>query len=345
MKLRKSRGDTVTELLTRADVLAANGDALQAIDELTVANRRQPDAMIERSLVRLRHAAWPEVDRTAPTEGATAIPDYFEGTTTVPEVSAEQLDARVILSAIRHHGGLVVRGLMPPELCEKLRTDIDRSWEAIERFRQDGTRDPAWFDPINTDANGLTMMARSFVMVAGTAYVPDSPRLLFDLLEAFETVGVKRIVTDYFGEQPALSLVKLAQRRLAPQASGGWHQDAAVYGMSAQTLNFWVPVSRCGDVAPGLEMYPRPLDHVITTYGTDGVDEYRGLTDDVAVLTAEVPPTRPVFEAGDAAIFDQFLLHQTAASPTFSEPRYGFESWFFAPSTYPDPKRWIPLVY
>ena len=46
-----------------------------------------------------------------------------------------------------------------------------------------------------------------------------------------------------------------------------------------------------------------------------GVDEYRAVTDDVAVLTAEVPPARPVFEAGDAAIFDQFLLHQTAASP------------------------------
>ena len=60
----------------------------------------------------------------------------------------------IIMSAIRYHGGLVVRGLMPPELCEKLRKDIDQSWEAIERFRQDGTRDPAWFDPMDTDASG-----------------------------------------------------------------------------------------------------------------------------------------------------------------------------------------------
>jgi hypothetical protein len=53
----------------------------------------------------------------------------------------------------------------------------------------------------------------------------------------------------------------------------------------------------------------------------------------------------PVFEPGDAAIFDQFLLHQTAAGPDYREVRYGFESWFFAPSTYPDPNRWIPIVY
>ena len=33
------------------------------------------------------------------------------------------------------------------------------------------------------------MMARSFVMAGGTAYVADSPRLFFDLLEAFESAG------------------------------------------------------------------------------------------------------------------------------------------------------------
>ena len=88
---------------------------------------------------------------------------------------------------------------------------------------------------------------------------------------------------------------------------------------------------------------PAPLDYLVGTYGTEGVDEYRARVDEVAVLTAETPPVRPVFEAGDAAVFDQFLLHQTAASPDFREQRYGFESWFFAPSTYPDPNRWIPL--
>ena len=65
----------------------------------------------------------------------------------------------------------------------------------------------------------------------------------------------------------------------------------------------------------------------------------------VTVLTDDVPTSRPVFAPGDAALFDQFLLHQTAASETFTETRYGFECWFFAPSTYPDPDRWIPLAY
>lgn len=332
-------------LLARADELVRAGHALRAVTELTDANRDDPDGRIERALVRLRQAAWPEVvPRTDPAPNGT-VPDLFPGERGLPEVAAADLSAEVIASAIAHHGALVVRGLFSDARCAHLRDSIDRCWDAIERFRKTQERDPAWFDPIDTDAYGLTMMSRKIIMAGGTGYVPDSPRLLFELLDAFDEAGVKRVVTDYFGEPPALSLVKLAQRRLAPSASGGWHQDAAVYGRTAQTLNFWVPVSRCGDVAPGLEMVPRPLDHLVGTHGTEGVDEYSALSDDVDGMLADTPAVRPIFAAGDAAVFDQMLLHQTAASPEFTETRYGFESWFFAPATYPDPNRWIPLTY
>jgi hypothetical protein len=335
---------TIETLLERAEQLAADGDALTAIDELTAANREKPNAAIERALVLLRHAAWPEIERP-PLDWNSEVPDLFPGVETIPEVGAGQLDALTIRSAIEHHGGLVVRGLLSRDWCERLRDDIDRSWRAIEQFRSTKRRDEAWFDPPDTSEYGLTMMARAFVMGDGTAYVPDSPRLMFDLLEAFEDCGVRRVVTDYFGERPVLSHVKLAHRRLAADATGGWHQDAAVYGMSARTLNVWTPVSRCGDDAPGLTMWPRRLNSLVKTHGTEGVDEYRAVVEEVAKLTAEVPASSPVFEAGDAAMFDQFLLHETNASPDFTKPRYGFESWFFAPSTYPDPRRWIPLVY
>jgi hypothetical protein len=340
-------------LLTRADQLAAEGQALEAIRELTAANREQSDAALERALVRLRHAAWPELDRTGPgaawdalePAGAAAGATTATGSGAIPEVAAADLDADTIRAAIASHGGLVVRRLLSEEWCTTLRDDIDHSWDAIEHYNETQEVDQAWFDPVDTDKYGLTMQSRSWPMSGGTAYVPDSPRLLFDLLDAFEEAGVKRVVTDYFLEPPALSLIKIAQRRLAPEASGGWHQDAAVYGSDARTLNFWVPVSRCGDVAPGLEMWPRRLDYIVETIGTKGVAEFYPKKAEVAKLTSQVPGVRPVFEPGDAAIFDQFLLHQTASSPEFSQQRYGFECWFFAPSTYPDPNRWIPLVY
>jgi hypothetical protein len=41
--------------------------------------------------------------------------------------------------------------------------------------------------------------------------------------------------------------------------------------------------------------------------------------------------------------FDERFLHRTAASPTMTRPRYGIESWFFAPSHYPHDQ--VPLVF
>ena len=52
---------------------------------------------------------------------------------------------------------------------------------------------------------------------------------------------------------------------------------------------------------------------------------------------------RPVFEPGDALLFDNMLLHRTAADATMTQARYAIESWFFAPSRYPNDQ--LPLVF
>jgi hypothetical protein len=263
----------------------------------------------------------------------------------LPDVLAEDLDADTIRAALDRAGALIVRGLISPEWCARLRDAIDSSWDAIARYRRTNELDQAWFNPIDTSAYGLTMAARQWGIMGGTSFVPDSPRLFFALLEAFDEARVRQVAADFFGEPPALSLLKIAHRRLPPTATGGWHQDAAVYGAAARTLNFWVPVSRCGDVAPGLDIWPRRLDHIVKTTGTEGVAEFTAEPETVAALLRETPPVRPVFDEGDALVFDQWLLHQTASSSQYTERRYGFECWLFAPSTFPDPKRFIPLAY
>ena len=52
---------------------------------------------------------------------------------------------------------------------------------------------------------------------------------------------------------------------------------------------------------------------------------------------------RPVFEAGDALLFDHMFMHRTASDPSMSRERYALETWFFAPSAYPDDQ--LPLVF
>jgi Sulfotransferase domain len=333
-----------TGSIADAQRLDEEGRTLEAIDLLTVVNRARRDPMIERLLVRLRHAAWQEIDPTTPR--ADWFPperDLFDGARTTPEVSAERCDAVVIRSAIQHHGALIVRGLFSNERCTELRASIDHAWDAIDAWRRTKSFDPAWFDPMKTDGYGLNMISRTWGIENDVSYAADSPRLFFDLVETLHEAGVMDVVTDYFGESPVFSLPKTSHRRLRPDASGSWHQDAAVYGLTTRALNLWIPISRCGDVAPGLEIWPGRLDHVLETVGT-GVPEYETKASAVEALTSEAPSYRPVFEPGDGLLFDQMLLNTTSASPRFTEPQYGFECWFFARSTLPEAKLWIPIV-
>ncbi len=44
---------------------------------------------------------------------------------------------------------------------------------------------------------------------------------------------------------------------------------------------------------------------------------------------------RPIFDPGDALLFDEVFLHQTGSDPEMPNPRYAIESWFFGVSSYP----------
>jgi len=59
----------------------------------------------------------------------------------------------------------------------------------------------------------------------------------------------------------------------------------------------------------------------------------------------ETPILRPIFEPGDALLFDHLFLHRTGTDPGMTETRYATETWFFAPSAYPDATEQVPLVF
>jgi len=317
---------------------------LETIDVLTARNRVEHDPEIEQRLVRLRHEAWAEVPRAAPREDwFPPEADRFEGLSTTPEVPSDRCDAALIRSAVQHHGALLVRGLLSPARCAELRAGIDRAWSAIAAWQESKTLDPAWFDPLQAEGFAANAIARGWGLQNGTGYVADSPGLMFGLLEGLRAARVQQLVADYFGEPAVFSLHKTSQRRLPADALGAWHQDAAVYGLTTRALNLWLPVSQCGDIAPGLEIWPRRLEYVVETVGT-GIPDYETKPEAVAALQAELPTARPVFQPGDGLLFDSMLLHNTASSPDFTEPRYGFECWFFAASTFPVADRFVPVV-
>ena len=93
--------------------------------------------------------------------------------------------------------------------------------------------------------------------------------LFFELLEAFDEIGLKQMIADYFREAPVLSLAKTAQRRCRPTPRGAGIRTRRCTERRRTRSIVWLPVSRCGDIAPGLALWPRRLDYVVDTDGAD----------------------------------------------------------------------------
>jgi hypothetical protein len=339
--------DTTDRVLRRAEHLQGRGEFREAVDALTEANRESHDPRLERALVRLRR------------EGGAALPRPGTPVARPPLVGADPdgelvaVDAGdMTVSALRtglaRSGCLHVRGLVPPDRVARLAAGIDRALAAYDdsEAHPDTPVDPSWFSPFSMPARqpGVSQeVRRRFNRESGGLWTANSPRMLFELFEVVDESGIGSLMTEFLGERPLLSANKCTLRRVPPTAGlGGWHQDGAFLGEEVSAFNFWLALSDCGVDAPGMDIVPRRFEHVVTS--GEGADFSWSLSDEDVHRAADgLPIVRPRFGAGDALLFDQFLVHRTAALPEMARERYAIEAWFFGPSAYPGDQ--LPLLY
>jgi hypothetical protein len=334
------------DALELAADLEAAGRHADAIDLLNRVNRRRRNAKVERRLVELRHRAFASLER-APGLPSWPVPieDRFEGVTGPPEVDAAELTTDLVRSAVTNHGCLVVRRLLEADHIGLLIDDIDRALEAAEAHgKNEATRESlAWWVPFKPDPPHRVGGGRQWIWDQGSVWAVDSPRALFDLVEIFNEIGLAEVIEDYFGETPAISVKKCTLRRVPADTGTNWHQDGAFMGTGIRTLNVWIALSACGDDSPSLDVVPRRLDHIVET-GTDGaLFDWSVGEGAVERVLGDSAVIRPRFAAGDAMLFDEMFLHRTGVSPGMTRDRYTIESWFFAPSAYPEAQ--IPVVF
>ena len=331
-----------------AYVPVESADPLAEIGELMAANRADPNAATEKRIVQLRHEAFAQLDRTAPDRSPDTDPvvDQLSRPDGLPEIGASELTSDAVRDGILGGGSLIIRGLLDADRAERMRAGIDETFAARDAHI-DGAPLPEttpWYDPFAPGPDYPLDPAQWNRMVKGghAVWAPDSPRMMFELLDAFDVSGLSATITDYLGERPALSMNKSVLRRVSPESGTDWNQDGAFLGRGIRTCNVWIALTRCGDIAPGLDVVARRYDEIVET-GTEGamfpwavspqkVEESR--------QGAEV--ARPTFNPGDAILFDHFCLHRTAVGPEMTENRYATETWCFAPSVYPD--KTVPLV-
>lgn len=327
--------------------LETEGRLYEAIDLLSAANREVRDLQFEQEIRRLRHVTGVELLKNAPDDPrhpqpSATVPPRGEQSG-CPEITPEELTPELLRASILDAGCLLVRGLMDEQKALRLAADIDRSFE-IRAALGEGERDPdGYYDElVPEDPFWVAEREREWVEEGGGVLAADSPRMLFDMLDAFEGAGLRDVVGGYLGEKPAISLQKCTLRKAVPEVAGGWHQDGRFLG-DIRALNVWLSLSRCGDVAPSMDVVPTRLDELVATGGEGAHLDFMNSQENVEMAAGERGITRPIFNPGDALLFDDLFMHKTGSDPTMPNPRYAIESWFFGPSAYPD--NYVPLAF
>lgn len=332
--------------LDHADRLVAEGRLLEAIDLLHRASAADADPEIEKRLAVVRHAAFPLLEgRSQLARWPVPVPDVdHDAAPHLPRIAPSALTAEAVRRAIATHGGVHVPGLLDVDQVTAFVDGI----EHVLALRTRGRDVPpevrsSWFSALPLPPEEARSLARNWVAGDGGILACDSPRLLELMFTTYEAVGLREVVTDYLGERPALSANKATLRRARLDGKSDWHQDGAFLGQGIRALNVWVALTDCGVDAPGMDLVPRRFEEVQET-GTGGaIFDWAVGPEVVARLAAHAPVVRPHFRAGDAMLFDELYLHRTAVDPSMDRPRHAIESWFFAPSCYPQGQ--VPLVW
>ena len=330
------------DALDRADELASRGRCLDAIDVLRGIRAIDVDPDVDRRLTALRHQAFGELSTSIEPQPAPRYPatsPFPPGT--LAEIEPAELTAAAVRHAVRGCGALLVRGLVA-EHVERLVKGIDAAFAARTRAVSGGDGE-AGYHPLRLGRAEAQSLGRHFVAGDNALLACDSPRFLNDLLDLYEQIGLRRVVTDYLHERPVLSANKCTLRHVRLESGTDWHQDGAFLGKGIKALNVWVALTDCGADAPGLDLVPLRLDDVLPT-GTGGaIFDWAVGPDVVDGLQDRAPVVRPTFRAGDVMLFDELFLHRTAIDASMTKRRYAIEAWFFAPSAYPAGQ--VPLVW
>jgi hypothetical protein len=326
-----------------ADDLIAERRLLDALGLLTELNRRHRDPAIEERLVLLRRDAFSELEHS---EGRPSWPpvfdDPFPGVGGLIEIGPDRLSAATLGGAIQHHGHLLVRGLIPPATVSRLVEAIDRAFSGRDAWRAGApfSETSPWYVPIPSHPRYPTVDAIQRLS-ASKVLVVDSPRALFELTEAFSAAGLDRIVGDYLGDRPVMAENKWALRRMnRKDDKAPWHQEASVFNSGPlRTVNVWLTLSAAGEHAPGFQFIPRRMEAIIEPDLKFGLK-----AETMDSVAARETIAAPIYEPGDAVLFDEYLVHRTKAGPATQGIRYSVESWMFAPSGHPLRERLAPIV-
>lgn len=335
---RRSKAPSLDQVMEQMRSLADAERFREAVDFAQAHALRLNDSRLHREIMLLRRKAADEAIRTTSPrpDWPPLVQDPFPECEGIPEIACSDLNAEVMQGAILHHGSVLVRGVLERQEAQDITSDIDCVLDALGRRLQDTHKedDAVWFTPFELqDADDLRN-ALKWLHESGGVMAADSPLMFNRLADLYRRSGLVNAIQAHLGERPLVSAGKTVMRRVKLTAPADFHQDGSFLGTDVRTINVWIALSDCGVDAPGLDVVDCRVPHLVEM-GTRGARFSWSVGTEVAQeANGGRPFARPVFEPGDALIFDQLMLHATSYDPAMTRSRYALESWFFAPSAY-----------
>ncbi len=317
-------------------VARSEDELVSLISQLTRENRGSRDRDKERRLLELRHelgilrqgkVRQPEHPRPA----NEALPEYRAA---LPEIAAADVTPELLRAGILRDGCLLVRGLVARDAALRFADQIDRSFAEREHHDTGARAADGYYEEFAPRPGSGLPIARDWIKMGGGVLAVDTPMLTFEMMELFDSAGLPKLVRDYLGEAPLISAQKTTLRKADPLVPGAWHQDGAFMGQ-VRALNLWLSLSRCGDESPGLDIVPRRLDDFVRAGTDEAVLDYQVSQTAAERAAGDRAIVRPIFEPGDALLFDDLCLHKTGSDPSMPKSRYAIENWFFGGSAFP----------
>lgn len=315
-------------------------ELLAEIERLETATVGSPHRDRERRLLRLRHIAgiclidraqagaeFVAVDRDSPINARDGE---------LPAVDPGALTAGAVRAGIMARGCVRVPSLIPRQDAVELAAGIDRAFDARRRDERGERADPGYYREFHPRTRFGDVFGRDWIKQGGGVLAADAPLVEFQLMQLLRAARIPELVTSYLGEPAVVSVHKTTLRKAMPAVvRDAWHQDGYFMG-PVRALNLWVALSHCGDDAPGMAIIPRRFEHFLIT-NTDGAPlDYTISEERAAEAAGGTSIVRPIFEPGDALLFDEWCVHCTAADPSMPNARYAVENWFFGASGFPD---------
>ncbi|MGV3523939.1 MAG: hypothetical protein ACO1RX_06930 [Candidatus Sericytochromatia bacterium] len=224
-------------------------------------------------------------------------PDYF----------FHQLNPNAVPSLLQTRGAVLVRQVLPQNLCSGWLPAFTQGFEELERRAASGRLSPIQrrlYNYGHLPAEGL-------------------PGYTTWLQELLAVEPLRLLLRALFGSEAYLLLDNSLPRRQSSSHMGHaipFHQDCEFIGPLHQAVNVWLPLTPAGGTWPGLELCldgpQAPLFSLMQT------PEQRA--DFMATFPAAAR-WLPQLEPGDLLLFSPYTLHRTALHLGMFETRLSFE--------------------